>query len=150
MATSDLARSSNGSATPSHAGTRSPLPFGVWLFVRLIVPTGPVLIQYGLKGLGLYQPPFPQPTYIVLLFSLALVTLTEYHGISAIIYGCVIPALGASVLYTAYILKIDAPDANRPALIVGFYLWLILLSINIVRTTVITLSQYFERKQRGH
>ncbi len=112
------------------------LPFSVWIFVRLIIPTGPILIQYGLKALHLYDPPFPQPTYVVLLFSLALATLTEYRDIQAIIYGCVVPALSGCVLYTVYIIKYDNPNQYRSALVAGFYLWLILLLINIVRTCI--------------
>ena len=112
------------------------MPFNIWIFVRLLVPTGPILIQYLLFGLNLYTPPFPQPTYIVLLFSLALVTLTEYQAISAAIYGSVIPAIGASVLYTAYILKIDDPSQHYRTLVLGFYLWLLLITINVVRVVV--------------
>jgi hypothetical protein len=118
------------------------LPFSVWLFARLIVPAGPVFIQYGLKGLGLYEPPFPQPAFVILSFSLALVTVTEYADVRAIIYGCMIPALGASVLYTVYILKIDSPEAHRPALLVGFYLWVVLFSINLTRTSIDALKRY--------
>ena len=71
----------------------APLPFTIWLFVRLLVPTGPIIIQYALKALGAYDPPFPQPTFVVLLFSLSLVTVTEYRDLRAIIYGSMIPAL---------------------------------------------------------
>jgi hypothetical protein len=66
-----------------------PLPFTLWVFLRLLVPTGPILIQYLLYGLGLFSPSFAQPTYIVLLFALALVTLTEYEDVGGIIYGSV-------------------------------------------------------------
>jgi hypothetical protein len=129
-----MASSASGPApTPPQA---TGLPFSVWIFVRLVIPTGPILIQYALKGLRLFDPPFPQPTYVTLLFSLALATLTEYRDIRAIIYGCVVPALGGCVLYTVYILKYANPDEYRLALIVGFYLWLLLLLINILRTAI--------------
>src|SRR6266852_3887403 len=93
-----------------------PTPLLVWIFLRLIVPIGPIIIQYSLKALGLYTPPFPQPTFVVLLFSLALVTITEYSDVRALLYGCVVPALGASVLYTVYVLKINSPQEHRSAL----------------------------------
>jgi len=128
---------------PATQAKSPPLPFAVWLFVRLIVPTGPILIQYGLKFLGLYDPPFPQPTYVTLLFSLSLATVTEYRDVRAIIYGCMVPAIGACVLYTVYVMKIDAPAQNRPALLAGFYLWIILLLINFVRAGWDGLRRYF-------
>jgi hypothetical protein len=126
----------------------SSVPFPVWIFVRIIVPTGPILIQYGMKFLKLYNPPFPQPTYVTLLFSLALATLTEYQDITAIIYSCVIPALCACVLYTVYILENNNPDEYRLALIAGFYLWLLLVTINIVRTGIDGINRYLAGRNR--
>ncbi len=115
--------------------------------MRILVPAGPIIIQYAMKGLHLYEPPFPQPTYVTLLFSLALATLTEYKDIKAIIYGCVVPALCGSVLYTVYILKNDKPDEYRLALVTGFYLWLLLLTINIIRTGLDGLNRYLEGRK---
>jgi hypothetical protein len=144
--------SSGTGASPNvattHVPARSTVPFSVWIFVRIIVPTGPILIQYALKYLHLYNPPFPQPTYVTLLFSLALATLTEYTDITAIIYGCVIPALCGCVLYTVYILESKNPDDYRLALIAGFYLWLLLLTINIIRTGIDGVKRYLERRTR--
>lgn len=112
------------------------MPFGVWIFVRLLVPTGPILIQYLLSALGLYKPPFPQATYVVLLFSLSLVTLTEYQSLPLAIYGSVIPAISASVLYTAYILNIERPEYHYRTLLFGFYLWTFLVVVNVLRILI--------------
>jgi len=80
------------------------------------------------------------------LFSLALATLTEYREISAIVYGCIIPALCGCMLYSIYILKNDKPDEYRLALIAGFYLWVFLLTINIIRTAIDGLKRLLEAR----
>lgn len=106
---------------------------GLWIFLRLFIPMGPILIQYLLWVLGQYDPPFPQPTYIVLLFVLGLVTATEYQSLSAILYGSVAPALAATVLYTVYLMKINQPAEHERALLIGFALWLSLVFLNLAR-----------------
>lgn len=109
------------------------MPIGVWLFLRIFVPAGPIIIQYALFGLGIYNPPFPQPTYITLLFSLSLATLTEYKDVQGVIYGSVIPALAAVFLYTISLLVANDPVAYNNTLISGFFTWLALIIINTVR-----------------
>lgn len=112
----------------------------VWLFLRILVPTGPIIIQYGLSALDLYSPAFPQLTYIILLFSLSLVTLTEYEDLTGILYGAVVPALAATFLYTVAILKSDDPSACKNTQLVGFYLWTILVIFNVLRVFIDWLS----------
>lgn len=122
------------------------MPFVLWLFFRLIVPTGPVLIQYSLYGLGVYTPEFPQPTFIVLLFALSLATVTEYQSISSVIYGTIIPAISATVLYTVYLANIADPQKHLKTLLVGFYFWLFLVAINIVRVAIDGLKRWSEKR----
>src|SRR5437763_9300422 len=107
------------------------MPFSVWIFLRLLVPTGPILIQYLLYSFDLYTPPFPQPAYILLVFSLSLATLTEYQNTTGVIYGSIIPAIGASILYTIYILTINEPNKHTKVLLIGFYMWAVLIIVNI-------------------
>src|SRR5262249_45760900 len=121
--------STRSDATSSPPG----MPFSIWIFLRLAVPTGPIVIQYLLWTVGLYAPPFPQPTYLVLLFSLPLVTATEYQDVKGILWGYIAPAVGASVLYTAYVLTINEPTKHARALLFGFVMWLILVFINVIR-----------------
>lgn len=109
---------------------------GIWVFLRLFIPTGPILIQYGLKGLGAYEPPFPQVTYIVLMFSLSLVTLIEYKDLLAILYLAVAPALAATCLYTVVLLTSDKPVVSNNTLLAGFFLWLVLVMFNTARVII--------------
>lgn len=60
-------------------------------------------------------------------------TITEYRTISWIIYGCVIPALIASVLYTAFILNENNAAALPGIEMRGFQFWLVLVCINVTR-----------------
>lgn len=125
-------------ATPSHSdGASAPqmMPFSIWIFLRLAVPTGPIVIQYLLWTVDLYNPPFPQATYLVLAFSLALVTATEYQNLKGVLWGSIAPAVGATVLYTAYILTINDPTKHERALVFGFVMWLILVFFNVIRVT---------------
>ncbi len=127
---------SNGSQSATQT-----MPVSIWIYVRLIVPAGPILIQYVLYALDLFTPPFPQATFILLLFTLALVTATEYQSLASLIYGSIIPALAATILYTAYILTIDNPSAHQQTLLVGFYLWVLLFTINLLRVLLDIKSQ---------
>ena len=106
---------------------------GLWLFLRIIVPTGPILIQYGLHAFGAYDPVFPQITYVVLLFGISLVTLTEYTNIVAIIYLSVIPSGIAIFLYTAILFVPSGSPTHNNMLLFGFVLWITLLFINVLR-----------------
>ncbi len=122
------------------------MPIAIWIYMRLLVPTGPILIQYALHGLGLYSPPFPQHTYTLLVFTLSLVTVTEYENTTWMLYASVTPAIGASILYTVYLLTIDKPDTHRLALLVGFYLWLILVAINLLRVIFDSVKRTLDRR----
>ena len=120
------------------------MPFAIWVFLRVLVPTGPIGIQYSLYALGVYDPPFPQPTYIVLLFALAMVTTTEYRRLDALLYGSVLPALAGCVLYTVYLFTADDPAQHLTTLLVGFYLWAFLLTVNVARVLLDIVKRVLE------
>lgn len=107
----------------------------IWFFLRLLLPTTPILIQYGLKYLNLYEPEFPQITYIILLFTLALVTITEHSDLSRIIWLSVVPTIVATFLLTAaFLSNVEGKEiAHTKTLTLGFYFWLLLLIISIGR-----------------
>lgn len=109
---------------------------GIWLFLRLFVPVGPIVIQYSLYGLGAYQPDFLQVTYITIMFSLSLATLTEYSDTLGILYLAVVPAIAATFLYTAALLVSNNKDAYNRILLTGFVLWLLLIILNIARVMI--------------
>jgi hypothetical protein len=113
----------------------SKIELELWLFIRLLVPTGPIIIQYALYGLSLIPTPdFPQITYRILLFGLSLVTVSEYKGLRGILYGSIVPALVATVLYTAALISEKSnPIGYENTLLAGFILWLLLVIINSVR-----------------
>ena len=116
------------------ASTRTTMPLSVWFFFRLVVPISPIIIQYALFAFNLYSPKFPQTTYITMVFSLSLATLVEYQGISGIIYGSVVPAVVATFLYSvALTVENSNPNAYISLLTSGFFLWLVLLVINVIR-----------------
>ena len=124
-----------------------PMPFVLWIFFRLIVPTAPILIQYSLHWLTGYVVKFPQPAYLTLLFSLPLATLTEYRQLKALIYGCVVPALVACMLYTAHVLEeVDASSIHRIEL-TAFSIWVILLTMNVIRVASEGIKRWIVRKR---
>mgnify|MGYP000871098887 CR=1 FL=1 len=106
---------------------------GLWFFLRLFIPTAPVLIQYSLSWLGIYKPEFPQITYITMLFSLSLTTVVEYKDIQSALYASIIPALTATFLYTVALLVKGNDEAYFNTLITGFYIWLLLMVFNVSR-----------------
>lgn len=113
-----------------------------WLFLRMVVPAAPVAIQYGLSALGAYAPPFPQPTYILLLFSLSLVTLTELTDFRAIVSLCLAPALVGAILYTVHLILVTNQTVQERTMYVGFGLWLFLLIVNTLRVLSEGVVQY--------
>jgi len=122
---------------PNGGGNPPPVqPFAIWIFLRLIVPTTPILIQYAMHFLTSYPVKFPQLTYITMLFSLSLATLTEYSELKAIIWGCILPSVGAAMLYTLAI----SNEANAAILarieLVGFGAWVFLMLLNLLRVSV--------------
>ena len=134
MSTSAPERTSVAAAATTAAPAFSaPMPFWLWVFVRITIPTGPVLIQLALWAADLYVPTLVQPTFVVLVFGLALATSTEYKELKTILWVSVLPALAASVFYTAYLLTQHTPARHERALILGFYLWLSLVAINLLR-----------------
>lgn len=139
-------KNNGGINTSIHSAEGFQMPLGVWFFLRLFVPVGPIIIQYALYGLGVYAPAFPQLTYITLLFTLSLVTLTEYKDIQGIIYGSVAPALAATFLYTVALLVQNNPTAYNNTLLLGFAVWLMLVVYNVIR---VLLNWRRERSKRG-
>lgn len=113
-----------------------------WLFLRIFVPAAPVAIQYGLSALGAYAPPFPQPTYILLLFSLSLVTLTEWKDFRAVVSLCVAPALVGAILYTVHLTLVTNQTVQERTMYVGFALWAFLLIVNTFRVLSEGIVQY--------
>ena len=109
------------------------MEFGIWVILRLVIPTGPIIIQLLLGLAGMYAPEFIQPTYLVLVFSLALVTATEYKSFKGIFWGSVVPAIAATALYTGYLLTISDAAKHHDALLTGFFLWAMLVFINVLR-----------------
>jgi hypothetical protein len=112
------------------------MPLTSWLYLRLLVPTAPIIIQYGLSKLDLYQPAFPQLTYILLLFSLSAVTLTEYTDFKKVFYLSVLPSWVAIILYLCYLLRPEDQAAQYKILITGFYAWLSLLIVHLLRVLI--------------
>lgn len=129
---------SNVKNQPQKASDNDKVELELWLFVRFLVPTGPIIIQYGLYGLSLIpRPHFPQITYIILLFGLSLVTVSEYKGLRGILYGSIVPALIATVLYTAALISEKSnPTGYENTLLTGFALWLFLVIMNTFRVVM--------------
>ena len=112
---------------------RTPQP-AIWIFLRLIIPTGPIILQYSLFGLGATkEPEFPQITYIILLFGLSLATVTELDDLKNIIYLSFLPSILATFLLTVVYLKQDEQEVITQTLFVGFIVWVALVIINTVR-----------------
>ena len=115
------------------------MQLGIWIFLRVLVPTFPILIQYGLWAFGLYDPEFPQITYTVMAFALLLVTVTEYNSLEQIIYFSILPSIVTSLLYlTALFVQHDQSRqyAYNNVLIAGFCLWLFFIVFNVVRVFI--------------
>lgn len=123
-----------GASTPGPPGSEQ--PFALWIFLNLIIPTAPITIQYGMQWLHIYEVKFPQEDYLMMLFGLALATLIEYRRISAVIYGCIIPALVASVLYTAFILNEHNDAVASTIELRAFQFWVVLLLANVMRVAL--------------
>lgn len=109
------------------------MPLTSWFILRLLVPVGPVLIQYFLGYFGLFAPPFPQPTYVLLLFTLSVVTISEYTQFAKIFALSVAPLLLATVLYILHLLYPSNAVVQQKALLIGFFAWLLLVGIHSVR-----------------
>ena len=120
------------------------MPVTTWFILRLVVPVMPVLIQYLLGYLGVFTPTFPQPTYLLLLFTLAAVTISEYEEFGKIIALSVVPLLLGTVLYMVHLLVPNNPVAQQQALLLGFYAWLVLGVIHSIRV----LCEWFVRRKR--
>lgn len=115
------------------------MPLTTWFILRLFVPLAPVLIQLLLAYIGVFKPAFPQPTFILLLFTLSVVTITEYEEIRKIFALSVLPVLLATVLYVVHLLVPNDPVAQQKALLLGFYAWLVLGVIHSIRV----ISEWF-------
>jgi hypothetical protein len=123
--------------SPGEVITSPPQSFWIWIFLRIIIPTLPLLVQYSLHWLGNYRnPDFPQPAYITMIFSLSLSTLTEYRSLKHIIYGCIVPAGIGCIFYISLLGHEKDALAYKPE-IAGFWLWSGLLIVNVIRVVTV-------------
>jgi hypothetical protein len=105
----------------------------MWLALRVFVPALPIFLQYFLWWMGGPKPPFPQVAYILLFFALSMATLTEHSDNSSVFYFSMFPASLAAFLYALALTSDPATRLHSSALQMGFYFWLALLLIGIIR-----------------
>lgn len=100
-----------------------------------------MLVQLLLWYVGMYKPVLSQPTFIVLVFGLALATSIEYKELRTVLWVSFLPAFAAVALYTAYLLTQTDPTRHEQALILGFYFWLWLVALNVIRVLAQVVKQ---------
>ncbi len=122
------------------------LPLDIWFIMRILVPLGPLLIENALGFLGAYTPIFPQPTFIMMIFTLAMVTTTEYRNLRLIIFLSIAPAITGTFLYTVYLI-VEDPMVKQRTLMAGFYIWIFLVAVHFVRVAIEFLVFYFQRNK---